>query len=232
MTLQLTGGNTSLEDMERLRRACRDTNPDWTPGDTEPWVIEAVTSLLLASGQDIVVELGGFSGACSVALAQTLTRIGSGTLLVVEHDAHMANKIRRRLELFEGLDWDVWCMDSLEAIAAIHDESIGFVWVDDSHDAPHVIKEIDALIPKMKTDGLMLFHDVCGGYRLHHVVQWYGGYSLNLPRVSSSGGLGLLQVRPSTRTRPPLKLDWSHLPGLPDNLGGWTYVYGEDGEPQ
>lgn len=197
-----------------MQVACRYPNPGWEPGDTEPWVVDIVAAMLLASGQRAVLELGGFHGATSSALLDVLIRGQSpfAKLIVVEYDAALAQTTREALSGFDPKTWDVWEMDSLDALRQLDDRSIGFAWVDDSHDTPHVLDELKLLIPKMVDDGLILFHDVCGGYRLHHVVSLYGGYSLNLPRVSSSGGLGILQVRPSTRNITPEPFIWNGDP--------------------
>jgi len=170
-----------------------------------------VTAVLVASGQRIVMELGGYHGACSRALALALDRLGCAyrRLLVVEYDKELADIVAKNLqESGTETQCTVMNMDSLEAIKKCDDRSLGFVWVDDSHDTPHVLEELIALVPKMVDGGIILFHDVCGNYRLHHVVSLFGGYSLSLPRVSTSGGIGFLQVRPSTRLIPIPSYSW------------------------
>jgi predicted O-methyltransferase YrrM len=227
--MEITAGNITAGEAERLHRASRLPRAGWEGGDTEPWILEAVTGLLLASGQRIVLELGGYHGAGSVALAQTLDRLGCPYrhLIVVEYDAALATIVHQTLtDSGTTTPYTIQCRDSLEAIAALDDRSIGFAWVDDSHDTPHVMAEMERLIPKMVDDGIICFHDVCGTYRLHQVVSMYGGISLNLPRVSSSGGLGILQVRPSTRTRPIPTYKWEEI----DDPNG-IKVIGSNDEP-
>ena len=228
----VTTGNITQGEANRLSRASRFASPLWEGGDTEPWILEAMTGLLLASGQRIVLELGGYHGAGSVALAQTLDRLGCPYrhLVVVEYDPALAALVTQSLvESGTTTSYTVVCRDSLEALDTLDDRSIGFAWVDDSHDTPHVMAEMERLIPKMVDGGIICFHDVCGSYRLHAVVDLYGGLSLHLPRVSNSGGLGILQVRPSTRTRMIPVPYWEPHEVGPGEVH--VNVFGTDDEP-
>ena len=231
--MQISGGNIGLGDARRLQQACSHPNPDWTPGDTEPWVIEAVAALLLASGHQLVVELGGFHGACSVVLAETLRKMGGGHLVVVDYDPELTPIIYDKLAPYPDIVRTVWCDDTLDAIQRFEDRSIGFAWVDDNHDAVHVRDEVALLIPKMADGGIVCFHDVCGAYAIHHLVRHYGGVALNLPRVSHSGGLGILQVTPATREIPQMEFEFTEANRpLALHAGDLVYrVMGPDQEP-
>ena len=187
---------------QQIQHACRFSQPDWEPGSTEPWVIDVVAALMVANGSRVVVELGGYKGACSRPLAALLDRMGGGQIHVVEYDPVHVATLKER---FDALPLDcttvtVYPVDSLTAMAHLPTE-IDFAWVDDSHDTPHVVAELQHLIPRMRDGGIICFHDVVGHYNLQYVVNAYGGYCLDLPRVSSSGELGILQVTPETRQR-------------------------------
>ena len=95
----------------------------------------------------------------------------------------------------EELRWHVYAQDVMQVIAAQPDESLDAAWIDDDHQADHVTAEVQALLPKLRARGLLLFHDVYGSVELHHVVERFGGYCLALPMLGPAGGLGLLQVR-------------------------------------
>ena len=231
--MEISGGNISLADAKHLQAAARTSLPDWTPGDTEPWVIDAITGLLMATGQRNVLELGGYHGATSAALAETLTRLGGGHLIVVEYDEELCPLIAERLSPYPESQWQIWGEDVLDALPRLKDESIGFAFVDDNHDALHVAEEVDLLIPKMIDGGVICFHDVCGAYAIHHLVTYYGGIALNLPRVSHSGGLGILQVTPSVREKPKMtfRFDEDH-PAVVLHAGQLVFrVMGEVQQP-
>ncbi len=186
-------------EADRLHAACRYRQSDWVPGSTEPWIIDIVAALLLGSGERNVLELGGYKGACSRVLAQTLHLIGGGNLLVVEYDPALAAGLRSLLPSTETVSVTILEMDALAALDLLPDQSVGFVWLDDSHDTPHVAEELNRLLPKMVENGLVCFHDVHGHFNLRTLVEALGGVALDLPRVSSSGGLGIVQVTPANR---------------------------------
>ena len=240
--IDATHGTIPQAQAQRLADLATHPNPAWTPGDTEPWIIDAVCALLRASGQTVVLELGGYTGACSEALLRTLDPI-NGLLTVVEHNHDLCCRITERLYWVSGMEltptnpddfrYHVIQGDTVGVIPGLDDRSIGFCWVDDSHDTPHVAEELALLIPKMVDGGIICFHDVCGAYRLHGLVSYYGGYSLDLPRVSSSGGLGILQVRPSTRLVEPIPSSFWTRPAieqLPDGSMR-VCVLGDDDSP-
>jgi hypothetical protein len=228
----ITNGNISLDEARCLQSASPYPDPRWQPGSTEPWVTQAVGALLLASGGRNVVELGGFTGACSVVLADTLRRMGSGELIVMEHDAELVPVIAAALAPYQPeVVGQVWHTDTLEGIRALPDGAADFAWVDDCHEAPHLVEEVHALIPKVREDGLILFHDVCGIYAIHWIVRYYGGIALNLPRVSAGGGLGILQVRPSTRRIPKMCMIFPEAILALGRIPGNRVVFSEEQVP-
>jgi hypothetical protein len=83
--------------------------------------------------------------------------------------------------------------DVLHYLATTTDR-FDLAWVDDCHEKPHVTKELTLLYPKMNPGGLILLHDVFGVCDLKTVVNQFGGYSIDLPRLGPAGGLGLIQV--------------------------------------
>lgn len=165
-------------------------------GCAEPWTTQLVTSLLIASNERNVLECGGFMGQTSAWLALALERLGGGNLTVVDIDPDRGTAINDRLS---GLPltrtaYQVVVSDILKYIPTLADKSVGFVWVDDCHEMHHVEREINLLWPKMKPGGIMTFHDVHGVCQLHKVVNKYGGYSIDLPRLGAAGGVGIIQV--------------------------------------
>ena len=166
-------------------------------GCAEPWTSQLVASLLIASNQRVVLETGGFIGQTSAWLALALERLGGGELTVVDIDEDRAKTILARLDALplERTSHLVVLDDVLHYLTAIEDESVGFAFVDDCHEKPHVDKEVELLLPKMKRGGIVCFHDVFGSCDLKTVVEKYGGYSLDFPRLGPAGGLGIIQKR-------------------------------------
>lgn len=168
-------------------------------GCTEPWIAEIVSSLLKAKGGNpVVLETGGFLGTTSSWLALALAKMGGGRLTVCEIDQTRAQSIRNRMESLPltGVQWHVTHVDALQFIDQAPPRTFDLVWVDDDHQAHHVEQEINALWPKMKNGGLILFHDVSsdGVCNLGPLIRKYGGIALDLPRLGPDGGLGIIQI--------------------------------------
>lgn len=164
-------------------------------GVTEPWVTELVGSLCKAVNAHTVLETGSFLGHTTAHLATCLQRSGGGRLIACEIDPVRAKGVHDRLEALALPDvvFTVYAQDVMEVVARLPEGELDFAFVDDDHTQQHVAREIEALWPKMRVNGLICFHDVFGSCDLQRVVAQYGGYSLNLPRNGPAGGLGLLQ---------------------------------------
>lgn len=175
---------------------------DWALGNylsgcTEPWNVEILAALLKASNAKTVLECGGYLGTTSAWLALTLQQMGGGTLHIAELEAERAAACDKRLSeiALPDVNWRVWHDDVFNVIAQMPDESVDFAWVDDSHEKPHVDRELTALIPKMTRKGLITGHDVWGSTDLQEIFAKHGGYSLDFPRLGLAGGIGVIQVR-------------------------------------
>lgn len=170
---------------------------NYLSGSTEPWIVEILAALLKASCAVTVLECGGYLGCTSAWLAMTLQQMGRGTLHIVELEAERAAACDKRLsELpIPTVNWKVWQDDVFNVIASMPDESVDFCFVDDNHEKAHVDRELAALLPKMKSKGLVTGHDVFGSCDLQEIFVKYGGYALDFPRLGAAGGLGVIQVR-------------------------------------
>ncbi len=168
-------------------------------GCTEPYIAETICALLKAKGgHPVVLETGGFLGTTSAWLALTLERMGGGQLTIAEMDADRVDAIQARLLQLSlpSITYKVAWGDVLGVIAGYPFLSIDLAFVDDDHSRLHVESEINALWPKMKKGGLILFHDVCsdGVCQLGPLVRKYGGIAIDLPRLGPDGGLGIIQI--------------------------------------
>jgi predicted O-methyltransferase YrrM len=170
---------------------------NYMTGCTEPWIVEILAALLKASLARTVLECGGYMGMTSAWLAMTMQSMGGGTLHVAEVDPARAAMCDKRLsELpIPDVTWHIWQDDVFNVIAAQPEESIDYAWVDDDHTKDHVDRELTALIPKMRTQGLILGHDVFGSCDLQEIFVKHGGYALDFPKLGLAGGIGVLQIR-------------------------------------
>lgn len=169
-------------------------------GCTEGWIAEVVCSLIKAKGGNpVVLETGGFLGTTSAWIALTLSAMGGGALVVAEIDHIRAGNISDRLahlDLSSEVLWSVFGGDVFRKISHYANGEIDVAFVDDDHQKHHVEQEINALWPKMRPGGLMLFHDVAsdGVCQLGPLIRKYGGVALDFPRLGPDGGLGIIQV--------------------------------------
>lgn len=168
----------------------------YSSGCAEPWTSQLVASLLVASNQRNVLEIGSFTGFTTAWLALTLERMGGGTVTAVDIDPERAAKAHARLQtfIFKHTQTQVLVDDSLHFLTTLPNKSVGFAWIDGCHEELHVRQEVMLLWPKMKPGGIMTFHDVYGSTNLQRVVKFYGGYSIDLPRLGKAGGVGIIQI--------------------------------------
>jgi hypothetical protein len=194
--LDVTYGNITQEEATRLDKACYapDSVPH-EPGCTEPWISQLVGDFVIARGARTVLETGCFKGATSMYLFDALHRLGSGVLHLCELDPERMKATAPRLRPLSPHDSIHIRLHQGDVLEYLRDtpDRFDLAWVDDNHEKPHVTKELMLLIPKMNSGGLILLHDVYGVCDLKTVVQQFGGYSLDLPRLGPAGGLGIIQ---------------------------------------
>lgn len=171
-------------------------------GATEPWIQDLLVALLkaLQRPQPVVLECGGFLGHTSVVLAEALQAMGGGTLMVAEWDPEAPERatiITDRLSALTlpNVTWQVYAEDALAVIKRQPEYSVDLCYLDDDHTHAHVRAELEAVWPKMRTNGLICGHDVYGSCDLQQEFRALGGYALDLPRLGPAGGLGIVQVR-------------------------------------
>jgi predicted O-methyltransferase YrrM len=190
-------GNITQEEADNLELACRGNLDDvpHEPGSTEPWISELVASFVVARGARTILETGCFKGATSVWLYDALCRLGGGSLVLCDIEKERAEAAAYRIATLIGGARSVGVAMEGDVIQYLQTTKRTFdlAWVDDCHEKPHVTKELMLLMPKMNPGGLILLHDVYGVCDLKTVVQQFGGYSLDLPRLGPAGGLGIIQ---------------------------------------
>lgn len=194
MAIDVTYGNISQGEAERLNRASYGPE-DHEPGSTEPWITNLIYSFAVASGARNILETGGFMGRTSLRLAEALSILGGGSLMVCEIEPERQTAIAKRLCTIKDPKVHVLMRgDAIKAITELPSRTIDLAFVDDNHEHAHVEKEIALLWPRMRKGGLILFHDVYGLCEIRREVEKFGGYSIDLPRLGPAGGLGIIQV--------------------------------------
>jgi predicted O-methyltransferase YrrM len=170
---------------------------DFAAGSAEPWVADVLAALVVATGTRRAIEVGGFQGRTSEALARALARCPWPThLTVCEIDPTRATDVLERIGklTLPTVRRDVVLSDSHVWLPALAAGSVDFAWLDGNHEQAHVAREIELLLPAMRPGGLICGHDVFGVCRLSEVFTHFGGYALDVPRLGPAGGIGLLQV--------------------------------------
>ena len=171
--------------------------PDFHAGCAEPWIAEVLCALLLANNTRVAIEIGGFEGFTSKRLARALARLPHDTTLTVcEIDPARAGCVRGELLAHAAAEHThcyVVCDDSHHWIPTLTDASVDFVWLDGNHEAHHVAREIELLLPKLAPGALLCGHDVFGVCDLRYVFRHFGGYALDLLRLGPAGGIGIIQ---------------------------------------
>ncbi len=132
-----------------------------------------------ATDDSVIVEVGVFVGSNVAWMAQLLKKKGIKPRLYaidkwecVEiseasrahvgvhdnfYDAFIAN-----LERCGVLDMVIPIkMDAMDAPNFFKDEEVDFANLDDDHNYPHVLHEIQAWLPKVKKGGILSMHDYC-----------------------------------------------------------------------
>jgi hypothetical protein len=191
--VDVTYGNMTVEEAQRLAWAVGDfpDEVEHEPGCTEPWISKLVADFTVARGARTVLETGCFKGATSVWIVEALEALGGGAFFGCEVD--MARQIAVRKRLGDPSRVEVSMHGDVLAFLFHTTARFDLAFVDDEHTKPHVTKELMLLMPKMNKGGLILLHDVFGVCDLKTVVQQFGGYSIDLPRLGPAGGLGLIQ---------------------------------------
>jgi len=185
------GENTNVPDLFEALEV-----NDWESGCTEPWVVDVLAALVVANRAERVIEIGGFTGFASKRLARALNTLRRGELFVCEIDAQRAERVQAELDTLHlpYVQHTVVLADSHAWLPTLANEHIDFAWLDGNHAKPHVAKEIELLLPKMRANGMICGHDVSGSCDLQEVFKAFGGYALDFPRLGPAGGLGILQV--------------------------------------
>lgn len=98
--------------------------------------------------------------------------IGGGSRKQRRYDRYRA----KAGQLTEKWDFELWVMESLEAVDKFEDESVDFVQIDGNHTFDLVVQDLIQYTPKVRKGGLILLHDYCA-FRRGGVVKAVDAYT-------------------------------------------------------
>jgi len=135
-------------------------------GATDPQALGMIYSLLANNRFSSVLQLGTWMGFSTIVLADALKRsatIHNREVLfdTIENDKAIHDKARVFMER-AGLHSLVRCIDGstleINVLKQLQQE-YDFIYVDSSHSYESTKKEITLYFPKVKKDGIIIFHD-------------------------------------------------------------------------
>ena len=168
-------------------------------GSTEPWTLQVVSSLLIATAPVDVLEIGTFEGYGSAWLCRALDTCGGLRKFTgVDVDTERALKTNNRLRAMDlqNVELNIIADESIRFLERQEPFSYQFVWLDGDHNAAHVEEELSLLIDRgvVGPGGMICMHDVDGPFGLGAVCEAAGGYVLRFPKLHVGGGLGVIQL--------------------------------------
>ena len=169
-----------------------DPYADYRSGSTEPETVAVICALIRALDAKFIVETGTYEARTTEAIAKSLR---AGHILTIEGDKDRAYAAAEKVATWRSdgnVGVEVWHSDALEALRAMGDNSVDFVFVDDHHEAKHVALEARECLRILRPGGVACFHDVIGPFGLDAVVLAAGGFVLPFKRLHAAGGLGVL----------------------------------------
>jgi predicted O-methyltransferase YrrM len=167
-------------------------------GSTEPWTVEVLCALIRAKMPYTLVETGTFEGKTTRRFMEAMTSYAprhGAHLWTVEGDkdrAEAASAMLTATMLPQGTAAQLVHADALAFLESVSAPMLDFVFLDDDHDAAHVRRELDVVLPKMRPGGIVAMHDVVGPFGLDRVCKSFGGIVLEFERLHIAGGLGLI----------------------------------------
>jgi hypothetical protein len=142
----------------------------------------------------VVLETGTNLGVSTIVMAQALKDLGVTTKVrTVDFDESAVEIAKRNVEaagLSDRVEFNVG--DSLEFLSAVTEEAdeLDFVFLDDDHTTPHVVKELDIICPKITPGRGKIYFDNTTGRgvsgALDYLKKTYGGNLIHFPNCSLS----------------------------------------------
>ncbi len=141
----------------------------------------------------VVIETGTNRGVSTIVMAKALDDLGSDAVVrTVELDPELSATARRNVEdagLSHRVEFHVG--DSLEFLAATADavDHFDFVFLDDNHHRPHVLRELRIVCPKVAVRRGKVYFDNAAwggvGRALGDIPSLFGGSVITFPNCSS-----------------------------------------------
>ena len=165
-------------------------------------------SIVLGMESKTVFEFG--SGFSSKAILMALESTDGQLITCDKRPFKQTGRFYKDDELMKKLQtrWRYIQDDSLNLNKHLKDEVFEVVLHDGSHQWQHVLKDLEYIVPKMKTGGILLLHDTNHPtenfnllraiqdlpYEINHVTLPYG-YGLTIAQVTEDFGNGKVEIQ-------------------------------------
>jgi len=131
---------------------------------TEPFFLSRIQATIAQRQFTLGAELGVYLGGSLLYLARGFQHGGGGTLYAIDSNEKLLQQaethMRDRAAVLPDVTFVFRHAQCPDAITDLPD-GLQVVFIDDLHDAAHVSRELDLLLPKMAHPGVIFGHDVC-----------------------------------------------------------------------
>lgn len=118
-------------------------------------IFDDETILRMCTRNEICVNLGVYQGRSSVLMAYYAKKVYAiDNLTSTECNFKRVEKMLKKYKNIKFMP-----MDSIQSAEQFENESIGMIFHDACHYKSGVIEEFNAWFPKVKKDGIFIFHD-------------------------------------------------------------------------
>ncbi len=141
--------------------------------------------LMEAARPQVLVELGTYAGASYCAFCQAVAELKLNTQcyavdtwqgdpnMAINYGSNILEDLKKHHDpLYSGFSHLLRCTFD-EALLQFEDQSVDILHIDGFHSYEAVKHDFETWLPKMKPDGIVLFHDICVVRELFGVINFW-----------------------------------------------------------